>query len=240
MRFARYAVVASLLFLAGCATSIDPMGDVSPSDFVVHGVDVSKYQGEIDWDTVRGSGVTFAWIKATEGGDYKDQYFDRNWQAAKDAGIRRGAYHFAYWCRSAAEQVAWFERHVPIESDALPPVLDVEWNPTSKTCPRKLSREDALAQMQTILSEMERFYGKRPVIYSTVDFYRDVLSGGDLSNYPIWVRSVKYAPRVKYGDRKWQFWQYTAEGQVPGIRGGVDRNAFNGTPKQFEAFADAT
>ena len=86
--------------------------------------------------------------------------------------MRRGAYHFAYWCRPAEEQAAWFLANVPNDPSALPPVLDVEWNPTSKTCPRKLPREQALADMRTILQAMERAYGKRPVIYTSVDFHR--------------------------------------------------------------------
>ena len=97
-----------------------------PSDYPIHGIDVSKYQGDIDWSAVTGSGVKFAWIKATEGGDYADEKFAANWAAAKAAGVPRGAYHFVYWCRSPAEEIAWFEQHVPVEDDALPPVLDVE------------------------------------------------------------------------------------------------------------------
>ena len=238
MRFLGFVgSIAGLLLLAGCATLQVAEGP-QPSDFLIHGVDVSKYQGEIDWPAARDSGVSFAWIKATEGGDYTDEYFDRNWQAAKAAGIPRGAYHFAYWCRPGSEQVEWFEKHVPVEDDALPPVLDVEWTPTSRTCPRKVSREVALAQMQVILTEMERYYGKRPVIYTTVDFYHDILDGGALEDYPIWVRSVKHYPSVKYGDRRWHFWQYTAQGNVPGIKGYVDRNAFFGDGRQWQAFLD--
>jgi lysozyme len=239
MRVVRFATFAVGLLLAGCAT-MDTMQNPRPSDFLIHGIDVSKYQGEIDWPAARGSGVTFAWIKATEGGDYEDAYFDRNWQAAKDAGVIRGAYHFAYWCRPAEEQVRWFEQHVPVDDSALPPVLDVEWVPTSRTCPQKVSRERALQQMRIILTEMERYYHKRPVIYSTVDFYHDVLDGGELSEYPIWLRSVKYYPTVKYGDRRWHFWQYTATGRIPGIRGEVDRNAFFGNHQQWQAFLETS
>ena len=235
----RLTIVAATLALAGCA-SIDTMREPSPNDFLIHGIDVSKYQGEIDWPAARDSGVTFAWIKATEGGDYKDAYFDHNWQAAKDAGIVRGAYHFAYWCRPAEEQVRWFEAQVPVDASALPPVLDAEWVPTSRTCPQKVSREKAIQMMRAMLIEMERYYHKRPVIYSTVDFYHDVLDGEALSEYPIWVRSVKHYPSVKYGDRRWHFWQYTAQGKVPGIRGEVDRNAFFGNGEQWEAFLEGS
>ncbi|MGA2637254.1 GH25 family lysozyme [Methylocella sp.] len=228
--------LALTLCIAGCAgggLSEDPFP--SPADYEVHGIDVSKYQGDIDWDSVRASGVQFAWIKATEGGDRVDEKFAQNWASAKAAGIPRGAYHFAYWCRPAEEQAAWFTRNVPNDPDALPPVLDVEWNGQSKTCPKKLPREEAIAQMKVILAAMEQAYGKRPVIYTAIDFHRDVMQG-EFNDYAIWVRSVKCNPALKYGDRKWRFWQHTAEGRVAGIKGNVDRNAFNGSAKDWQVW----
>ncbi|HLH10376.1 MAG TPA: GH25 family lysozyme [Methylovirgula sp.] len=226
------------LLLSACATG--GMTDVypSPEDFEVHGIDVSKYQGDIDWNAVRTAGVKFAWIKATEGGDVVDEKFNQNWEEAKAAGVPRGAYHFAYWCRSGTEQASWFVANVPNDPSALPPVLDVEWNSHSKTCPRHISREEALATIQTILDAMQRTYGKRPIIYTSIDFYHDVLEG-NITGYPMWVRSVKDYPAVKYGTLKWDFWQHTAQGQVPGIRGYVDRNAFYGSAKDWQTWLTA-
>ncbi len=104
-------------------------------NFTVHGVDVSKYQGNVNWDAVHEGGVKFAYIKATEGGDRIDPNFVRNWQGAKAAGLPRGAYHFVYWCRPWQDNMAWFEKNVPPERDALPPVLDVEATPDSPDLP---------------------------------------------------------------------------------------------------------
>ena len=231
---AALALTASLA-LSGCATNPADSPFPLAASFAIQGIDVSKYQGDVDWQAVSGSGVRFAWIKATEGGDYLDEKFRQNWEASRAAGVIRGAYHFAYWCRPAAEQAAWFVANVPNDPFALPPVLDVEWNPTSKTCPRKLPREQALAMMKTIVEAMERAYGKRPVIYTSVDFHRDVLQG-EFQDYPIWVRSVKYYPTVKYGNRQWHFWQHTATGTVPGIRGYVDRNCYYGSLDDWQTF----
>ena len=104
-------------------------GYPKPTDYPIHGIDVSKYQGTIDWNAVASSGVKFVWIKATEGGDHIDERFQANWQGAKQVGIPHGAYHFMYWCRKPIEEATWFEENVPVEADALPPVLDVEPTP---------------------------------------------------------------------------------------------------------------
>ncbi len=226
--------------LAGCGGGpLDVDQDLStPQDYPIHGIDVSKYQGDIDWGRVADSGVKFVWIKATEGGDHLDEKFAANWQAAKAAGIPRGAYHFVYWCRPPLEEVQWFEQNVPVEDDALPPVLDVEPTPDSKTCHRHLEPASAQADMRTMLVEMERHYGKRPIIYTSVDFYEAILSDGSFADYPMWVRSTKYHPSVRYGSTPWKFWQYRADGSVPGIEGHVDRDAFYAGAPQWQAFLD--
>ncbi|HWG04751.1 MAG TPA: GH25 family lysozyme, partial [Beijerinckiaceae bacterium] len=93
-----------------------------------------------------------------------------------------------------------------------------------------------LPELRSMLSELERHYGKRPVIYSSVDFYQAILAPNELDDYPIWIRSTKYSPHVKYGNRAWHFWQYQSDGSVPGIAGKVDRNAFFGDRKQWVAW----
>ena len=213
-------------------------GYPKPADYPIHGIDVSKYQGDIDWDAVAASGVKFVYIKSTEGGDRVDEKFQANWDGAKRVGIPRGAYHFFYWCRPANEEADWFEKNTPVEVDALPPVLDVEPTPDSKTCRRHLERDATQADMKVMLEEMERHFGKRPVIYTSVDFYEAILSDGAFSDYPMWVRSTKHHPSVRYGSREWKFWQYQADGHIPGIAGKVDRNAFSGTQEQWEAFVN--
>ena len=236
----RWIVAVALVTLAGCAGGVDEYESYpTPQDFPIHGVDVSKYQGLINWDSVRRSGVKFAWIKATEGANYVDPMFSTNWIAAKAAGLPRGAYHFVYWCRPWQEEIAWFEANVPADPDALPPVLDAEATPDSRTCRRVLEPQQTVTEMQAMLDELERHYNKRPVVYTTVDFYQSILRPAALAQYPIWVRSTKYHPAVKYGRRKWHFWQYQSDGYVPGISAKVDRNAFFGDANQWRAFLEA-
>ncbi|MDP2803980.1 MAG: GH25 family lysozyme [Phreatobacter sp.] len=203
----------------------------------VHGIDVSKYQGAINWEQVRAAGVSFAFIKATEGGDLLDTRFRENWEASRRAGVPRGAYHFTYWCRPMADQIAWFKRHVPIEPDALPPVLDVEWNFQSPTCPRRVPVAVAQAKMREFLHAMERHYGKKPIIYADIKFHREVLASNEFAEYPFWVRSVAAVPQDRYPGRRWAFWQITATGRVAGVNTPVDRNVFAGTREQWQQIA---
>jgi hypothetical protein len=140
--------------------------------------------------------------------------------------VPRGAYHFVYWCRPAHEQAAWFRRTVPADPNALPPVLDLEWNGHSRSCPRTLDKETALEKVRLMLREMEAHTGKRPIIYTDITFHKDVLEG-ELRDYPHWLRSVAAEPQERYVDREWMMWQYTTTGRVPGINGDVDRNAFS-------------
>jgi lysozyme len=245
----RLALVAALtLAAAGC--SIDPLdryphkSDARPHPGVakakykpIHGIDVSKWQGEIDWQAVRKAGTRFVFIKATEGGDHLDERFYANWNGARSAGIAHAAYHFVFWCRPAHEQAEWFVKHIPNDPLALPPVLDVEWNGHSRTCPKKVPREVAHEKIRVMLAELERHTGKRPIIYTDITFHKDVFEGTtEFNDYPFWIRSVAAEPQERYQDRPWTFWQYTTTGRVLGVRGDVDRNAFYGSESEWKAF----
>jgi lysozyme len=246
VRLARFILAtAASLALASCALErgyYPTKSDAKPhpkvaraQDLPIHGIDVSKWQGRIDWASVRAAGTQFAFIKATEGGDHVDERFLENWHGAQQVGIPRGAYHFMYWCRPAHEQAAWFRRNVPGDPEALPPVLDLEWNGHSRTCPRTVPRAVALEEIRLMLREMEAHTGKRPMIYTDITFHRDVLEG-ELAEYPHWVRSVAAEPHERYANRDWILWQYTTTGRVPGIRGDVDRNAFYGGSSEWARF----
>ena len=199
----------------------------APWHYAVHGTDVSKYQGSVDWHKARSSGVSFAFIKATEGGDRVDDLFAEHWRKAKAAGVPRAAYHFYYFCRPAAEQARWFIDNVPKEKGALPPVLDMEWNPQSPSCKLRPDPATVRSEMRTFLQIVEKHYGKKPIIYTSVDFFDDNgLSG--FRGYPYWLRSVAGHPTARYGDHPFTFWQYTGTGVIPGIRGDADINVFNG------------
>lgn len=204
----------------------------TPWQYPVHGIDVSKYQADIDWNETKKGGVAFAFIKATEGGDHIDSRFKENWANSAKAGVPRGAYHFYYFCRTPAEQAKWFIRHVPKDKSSLPPVLDMEWNHQSKTCKRKPSPREVRREMVTYLNKVQRHYRKKPVVYTTVDFYKDN-ELHKVSGIQYWLRSVAGHPSEVYPRQKWTFWQYTGTGRVPGIEGDTDINVFGGSPTQW-------
>lgn len=206
-------------------------GKASPRHLAIHGVDVSRWQGNVNWAKLRAQGANFAYIKATDGGDHLDPMFMKNWRNADAAGLKRGAYHFFYWCRTAREQADWFIRNVPRVEGALPPVIDVEWNGESR-CKRRPSRQKVLEKMQIFMDRLERHYGQRPIIYTAPDFYRDNLRGAFL-DYPFWLRAVAQHPSKVYPGRKWVFWQYSGSGLSHGVRGRIDLNVFHGDERAW-------
>jgi len=206
----------------------------APDNYPVHGIDISRYQSGVNWSQAASSGVAFAFIKATEGGDVADPMFAQHWWGAGNAGIPRGAYHFYYHCRTGAEQAAWFLQHVPPQRGTLPPVLDIEWT-QSRNCPRRPDPETVRAEAATFLQIVGQAWGKRPIIYTTVDFWQDN-EMWRLGAYPFWLRSVAGHPVETYNGHPWTFWQWTGTGRVSGIGGDVDLNAFAGSEADWQAW----
>lgn len=221
---------------AGLSASNPRFGDSDPHEweggapwnYAVHGTDVSKYQRSVDWRKARQSGISFAFVKATEGADRVDDAFADHWRGTRAAGVPRGAYHFYYFCKPAADQARWFIANVPRESGSLPPVLDMEWNPDSPTCRMRPDPETVRSEMRVFLSMVEAHYGKKPIIYTSIDFFDDNGLAG-FRGYPYWLRSVAGHPTDKYSGHPFTFWQYTGTGIVPGIGGNADINVFNGS-----------
>jgi lysozyme len=205
-----------------------PWQDITPASYPVHGLDASRYQGAIDWQAARSAGISFAWLKATEGGDRVDPGFAANAGPARAAGVPVGAYHFYYFCRSAEEQARWFIRNVPKHPGDLPPVLDIEWNHTSPSCKLRPPANRVRAEMRTFLSLLAAHYGTEPVVYTDPAFYADN-DLGQMSGVEFWLRAVTAHPSDRYPGEEWSFWQYTGTGVVPGVGGTVDLEAFAGS-----------
>lgn len=207
----------------------------APWRYAVHGIDVARFQGDIDWRRVRSAGIEFAFIKATEGGDLLDPMFRQNWRGAGRAGVERGAYHFYYFCTPPEVQARWFIRNVPRDRGKLPPVLDMEWNPYSPTCTTRPPGNEVRRQAKVFLDILERHYGQRPIIYTTIEFYRET-GIGRMKGEEFWLRSVARTLDTAYPGQSWSFWQYTGTGIVPGVKGDVDINVFRGSPDKWAAW----
>ena len=200
-----------------------------PVNYTIHGIDVSRHQSDIDWEEVKAMQIKdirigFGFIKATEGVQNEDDQFINNWQAAKRAGIARGAYHFFVPSKSGVAQAENFISVVRLSKGDLPPVLDVEQlNSTS------------VAKLQQGISDwltlVETHYHIKPIIYTNAAFYNSYL-GSKFDGYPLWVAHylVKDKPRIT---RSWVFWQHNETGLVNGIEHYVDFNVFNGDSSAF-------
>ena len=241
----RHKKAAALLLLAAAAVGIVGLllyngvfWFVNPSraDYPVRGVDVSEYQGQIDWDVLSAQGLSFAFIKATEGSTYRDPCFQDNWEQAGRTELAVGAYHFFSYDSDGKTQAANFIAAVPADGASLPPVVDIEFYGAYRKAPA--AKEAVQPMLDALLDELERHYRRRPILYATMDAYRLYLQGG-YGEYPIWIRSVLSRPELPDG-REWTFWQYSPRGKLYGYRGTepyIDLNVFNGTRQAFEAFA---
>jgi lysozyme len=212
-------VIAPLLALAGYAVLSAKSWHPSDAAYPVQGIDVSHHQGGIGWPLLPGQGVDFAYIKATEGGDFVDPAFARNWREARRAGIRRGAYHFFTLCRSGAEQAANFIRAVPLEEGALPPVVDLEY---MGNCSERPPVADVHRNLEQFIALVELRYGQEVILYLTEEFdsAHEISAGVDR---PLWLRSLVFEP--DFGARPWTIWQASNFRRLDGIDGRVDWNA---------------
>ncbi|MFD5774994.1 lysozyme [Streptomyces fungicidicus] len=222
------------------------LGALAPTDGV-QGIDVSHWQGAINWGSVRNSGIQFAWIKATEGNSYKDDRFNSNYPAAYNAGVIRGAYHFARPnVSSGATQANYFVNNGggwSRDNLTLPGVLDIEHNPYGAMC-YGLST----TQMRTWITDFYNTYksrtGRDTVIYTTAGWWNTCTGNwtGMYSKSPLWVAHWTSAasPTIPSGFPTWTVWQYTSTGSVGGVAGNVDRNQFNGSRDRLLALANNT
>jgi lysozyme len=195
------------------------------------GVDVSHHQGAIDWPRVRAAGVAFAIVKATEGGDFIDPRFAENWRDAGRAGLLRGAYHFFTFCRPGRDQAANFVAVVPVDPDALPPVIDLEMG---GNCAARPTPDRLRAELDDFLRVIEPHYGRQAILYMTDELHARY--GVAAEGRPLFLRELFFEPRWPRG-RPWLFWQFHDLGRIDGVEGPVDLDAFHGSLDQLRALA---
>lgn len=202
---------------------------VYPEGYDVHGIDVSHYQDNIDWELLRNaslgsSPVHFVFIKATEGVTIMDENFNLNFYEAKQNDFIRGAYHFFSPDVDPVKQARFFLKQVHLEPGDLPPVLDVE-----KV--GELSDVQLKKAVKTWLDIVEKKYQVKPIIYTGYKFKMRYLNDSIFNEYPYWIAHY-YVKKLGYKG-KWRFWQHTDCGKVQGIKGNVDCNIFNGSLEEL-------
>lgn len=201
-----------------------------PAEYPVMGVDVSRYQGNIDWDVMAEQDVTFAFIKATEGSSHTDPLFGYNWKEAQRSGVYAGAYHFFSFESSGETQAQNFIEAVGALDGALPPVVDLEFYGEYTATP--LSKKETREILDGLLSALEDYYGVKPIIYTTTRAYYSYILGGGYGDYPLWMRDTYMEPLVR-----WTFWQYSDQGSLEGYDGMqadhtemyIDLNVYHGS-----------
>ncbi|WFB11859.1 hydrolase [Streptomyces sp. LX-29] len=206
------------------------------------GHDVSSHQRNVDWDAARKNGAVFVYVKATEATSYRNPYFSRQYTGSREAGLLRGAYHFAVPHLSSGQtQAAHFLRNgggwTP-DGWTLPPALDVEWNPYDRRKPcYGLRRAEMVRWIAAFSEEVLRQTGRRPVIYTTTTWWRRCTgdSAAFGSGHPLWLARWAASPGpLPAGWRRPTFWQYAERGRLPG-----DQNLFNGSAVELKRFATA-
>lgn len=222
-------ILLALLILAGLKWPdiIDKITSKSSVEYFykdsITGIDISRHQREIVWEDVRSSQIKFAFIKATEGKDYKDPNFNKNWDKSKKEGIIRGAYHY-YRPNSPPDlQALNFISSVMLESGDLPPVLDIE---------EGIDKLTLKGDIFVYLKILENAYRVTPIIYCNSNYYNKLFEGDSLfAKYPKWIAHYGVSkPSVD----KYHFWQKTDKGRVRGINSPVDLNEFRGTYEDLE------
>lgn len=230
--FGAFLLISAIAAFALVYNGVILLNNPSEAEYPVRGVDVSSYQGDIDWQVLSSQNIDFAFIKATEGSSFVDPYFIYNYSEAQKCGISVGAYHFfSYDSKGLSQAKNFIDTVIPFEG-MLPPVIDLEFYGNKESDPP--GRDEVSLELKDMLFALEEYYGLKPVIYATEKSYDYYLSG-EYEEYDIWIRNVISKPNLS-DDREWGFWQFTNREKFPGYKGKekyIDVNVFNGSKEDF-------
>ncbi len=233
--FVALIVMIGIILFALVWNGIIILNEGYSNRYDIKGVDVSSHQGEIDWGVIASQGVSFAFIKATEGSSFVDKSFEYNFKQAQKADISVGAYHFFSYDSGGITQAENFINTVIAFEGMLPPVIDVEFYGDKEKDPPE--REQVSEQLKIMLELLEKHYGQKPIIYATERSYELYLAN-DYGEYDIWIRNVISRPKLS-DNREWVFWQYTNRERLKGFNGKekyIDVNVFNGDAYKYAEY----
>ncbi|MDE6675251.1 MAG: glycoside hydrolase family 25 protein, partial [Acetatifactor sp.] len=208
------------------------LNNPSQNRYTVRGGDVSRYQGQIDWELLASNDISFAFIKATEGSSHVDSCFTYNYEEACKTSLRIGAYHFFSYDSEGQTQADHYISIVEKTDDMLPPVIDLEFYGDKEQNPP--AQDQVRQELTVMLDRLEEYYGMKPIIYATEKSYKLYLADA-FQEYDIWIRNIFTSPRLS-DHREWTFWQYTDRGKLEGYKGDekcIDMNVFNGSSEDF-------
>lgn len=234
--FLNVLIVVSVIFIYLVYHGYVLLNNPSKRVYPISGVDVSHYQGIIDWDILGNQGVIFAYIKATEGSSHVDECFLENWKQAPNSGIIAGAYHFFSFDSPGKDQAEHYIDIVEKYDGMLPPAIDVEYYADKKVNPP--NPEDVQRELQILVDELQNFYGMKVVVYSTEEIWNEYLKGHFNEN-PIWIRNIFTTPGI---EEKWTFWQYSNRGRLKGYSGDesfIDLNVFYGNKNEWDSWLES-
>lgn len=224
--------VAAPLMLLFCG--VLHINNPDQEKYPIVGVDVSSYQGTIDWKTLASQNISFAFIRATEGSSTIDACFERNWIEASKTNLRIGAYHFFSFESPGETQADLFCSTVTPIDDMLPPVIDVEYYGEYKA-EKDIDVSDVKAQLRVLIDRMTAAYGMKPILYASKETY-DTIIKEDFGDCDLWMRSVYSKVRSDIG---WTFWQYSNRHVLQGYSGKerfIDMNVFFGGVDEFATY----
>lgn len=232
LRKTAFAAVGALLtaVTVGASAYLSPVR-VSEQRYPVFGVDISHYQGDVNWKMLEEQGVKFAFVKATEGSGHTDESVRKNLERAAQTGIRCSCYHFFSFDSPGKTQANNYISAVGRNEIDMPPVVDIEYYGDKQI--NKPSQQETEDILTPLLKELEAYYGVKPIIYTTIPVYLRYVRGS-YGDYPLWLRCTFLEPDLV----NWTFWQYddssTLEGYV-GEEECIDFNVFNGDQEQFDS-----
>jgi lysozyme len=197
------------------------------------GIDVSYYQGNVDWPKVKADGQSFVFVRVSDGIDHPDTKFAQNWPAVKSAGLVRGLYQFFRPAKDVTAQVNLLITKLDaaggLQAGDLPPVLDLESD-------GGLPAATVVALAKSWLAQVEAKYGVKPIVYTSAAMSNVIAN--NFAGYKLWVANYQTTcPTMPSGWSEWAFWQNSDTGSVEGVAGPVDTNFFNGTLTELSALA---
>ncbi len=225
-------IILSLLF---AVLIIKDYYDESPTfdsdKYFVKGLDVSHHNPILDWRLVMDQGITFAYIKATEGTTHLDRNYPYNYDLARKANIAVGSYHFFSFALSGKEQASHFLKTAKFNAGDMIPAIDVEHSPANVYNKDKKYIAGIVEELKALEKELFDHFGVRAVIYTNKDCYKLYIKGNFPDN-PIWMCDLHNEPSNDIPN--WRIWQFSHKGEIPGMEGNIDLNYYKYTYSEFK------